>query len=929
MSASIASTRRRFSALAVVTALLAGLFVATATSSPASADVGGSISGTVYGAGGAPLAGARLSLDFIASASSGETVAYTTSDANGHYTLQAAYPGYFAMSINGPVGSGYLYESWSNNEDFSSNYSVGLPTGRVITGRDITLSLGTTIAGNVKLGGANLAGVTVKDINADGYETGISAVTNASGNYTLQGITPGTHSLFFDASGTGAADAWNGNVARQSQSTTFTVTSAGVTGKNAVLTAGATYAGNVKHYVTENLANVYVELADADGRNVAYVYTNASGNFSLANLAAGTYSYRLRDYSGSKNVEQSGSVTLTTGQVSSANNFVLAQGASVTGTVLGPGSAPIQFAYVSLIDPSTGFYAEGANTDASGAYEIRGVKPGTYKLIFTKDGYQTQWWNNAASLATATTITVSGTTSQPGKNATLTTGATITGQVTSGVPGIALTNPRVQVIDTEGNNVASATVQSDGTYSVSGVPAGSFSLVFRGSGGLLLTEYLGGARTLEAATFFPVSAGATVTGKNASLDPLASVSGHVQNASAADLDGVTVELYNAAGNIVDSAVTDAGGDYAISYVAAGTYTLKFIPDAGDSLPTEWWNNQTSQGAANTFTVALGEQVTGKDAELGVPVVVDDGTISGTVLNRTGGGVANATVVAYLTSGGQTLAAVEGSAVTNSSGAFTISGLPGGSFTLGVSTASGGYSATTGALLPSTGGYVSIWAGNAYSFAAATPTAIDAHGSASGVSVTIQNPAFADVGDPTSSVYDYIEWMYYQSISTGTAQPSGKPLYVPGNSVSRQAMASFLYKLSGDTFTAPATATFADVAVGSTFFTAVEWMAAEGISTGTPQSSGKPLFKPADAVSRQAMATFLSRYEGAVLPTPTTQSFADVPLSAGTAAAIEWMKTTGISTGTPQSSGLPLYKPVDPVSRQAMAAFLYRLAHLGA
>jgi len=43
--------------------------------------------------------------------------------------------------------------------------------------------------------------------------------------------------------------------------------------------------------------------------------------------------------------------------------------------------------------------------------------------------------------------------------------------------------------------------------------------------------------------------------------------------------------------------------------------------------------------------------------------------------------------------------------------------------------------------------------------------------------------------------------------------------------------------------------------------------------------------------------------------------------------VKWMKDTGISTGTVQSVGLPLYKPIDPVSRQAMAAFLYRLAHL--
>ena len=193
---------------------------------------------------------------------------------------------------------------------------------------------------------------------------------------------------------------------------------------------------------------------------------------------------------------------------------------------------------------------------------------------------------------------------------------------------------------------------------------------------------------------------------------------------------------------------------------------------------------------------------------------------------------------------------------------------------------------------------------------------------------VENPTFADV-DPSSPFYTYVQWMAATGISTGTAQPSGKPLYKPLDAVSRQAMALFVYRLSAATFIPPAVQTFADVPPGSPFYTAVEWMADRGISTGTVQPSGKPLFKPSDPVSRQAMALFLARYKHIDVSTaPATQSFADVPTNLPNfAAAIGWMKSTGISTGTAQPSGLPLYKPVDPVSRQAMAAFLYRLAHL--
>ncbi len=186
--------------------------------------------------------------------------------------------------------------------------------------------------------------------------------------------------------------------------------------------------------------------------------------------------------------------------------------------------------------------------------------------------------------------------------------------------------------------------------------------------------------------------------------------------------------------------------------------------------------------------------------------------------------------------------------------------------------------------------------------------------------------FDDVTDDSSPFYAAIQWMYASGISLGTAQVEGRPLYKPVDSVSRQAMAAFLYRLSGDSFTAPAQPSFADVTTASPFYTAIEWMSARGISLGTAQPVGPALFKPAGPVSRQAMAQFLARYSGAALTAPTEQSFADVPIDSSPSAAIAWMKDTAISTGTVQPSGLPLYKPAEPVSRQAMAAFLYRLEH---
>ena len=56
---------------------------------------------------------------------------------------------------------------------------------------------------------------------------------------------------------------------------------------------------------------------------------------------------------------------------------------------------------------------------------------------------------------------------------------------------------------------------------------------------------------------------------------------------------------------------------------------------------------------------------------------------------------------------------------------------------------------------------------------------------------------------------------------------------------------------------PGEPTFSDVGTGHPFFDEIEWMAAEGISTGYA-GSPKPSYQPSAAVSRQAMSAFMYR-----------------------------------------------------------------------
>lgn len=193
--------------------------------------------------------------------------------------------------------------------------------------------------------------------------------------------------------------------------------------------------------------------------------------------------------------------------------------------------------------------------------------------------------------------------------------------------------------------------------------------------------------------------------------------------------------------------------------------------------------------------------------------------------------------------------------------------------------------------------------DAESPASAVPDAAAAAVAGFFVDVTSANPFFAA-----------INWMGTTGLSTGYARPDGTREYRPSLSVSREAMAAFLYRYSGDAFTPPSKPSFSDVPTTSPFYTEIEWLKAEGITTGNADGT----FRPSDPISRQAMSAFLARYDGAVLPTAPT--FTDVTPDNPFALQIEWMRATGISTGLPDGS----FAPIKPVTREAMAAFLYRL-----
>lgn len=196
-------------------------------------------------------------------------------------------------------------------------------------------------------------------------------------------------------------------------------------------------------------------------------------------------------------------------------------------------------------------------------------------------------------------------------------------------------------------------------------------------------------------------------------------------------------------------------------------------------------------------------------------------------------------------------------------------------------------------------------------------------------------AFTDVW-PDSAFAGEIQTLRDEGITRGWSDGS----FRPDANISREAMAAFLYRLAGSpAYTAPEKSPFSDVDPSREFYKEISWLASTKITTGYAEDN---TFRPDASVNRDAMAAFLYRFCGAYsskcasIVTPDKypeiqrpKIFEDVvykdPWGRKTTQfynEIAWASRAGITTGWPDNT----FRPTEPIARNAMAAFIYRVRH---
>lgn len=176
-------------------------------------------------------------------------------------------------------------------------------------------------------------------------------------------------------------------------------------------------------------------------------------------------------------------------------------------------------------------------------------------------------------------------------------------------------------------------------------------------------------------------------------------------------------------------------------------------------------------------------------------------------------------------------------------------------------------------------------------------------------VTPPSTGFVDV--PASAYYaDAVKWAVEQGITTGTSATT----FSPEASCTRAQMVTFLWRAAGSPAPKATTTAFTDLDKSAYYYDAVLWAVEQGITTGTSSTT----FSPNATVTRGQTVTFLYRFAGQPAVSGSS-SFTDVNSSDYYAAAVQWAKEQGITSGTSDTT----FSPTNDCTRGQIVTFLYR------
>lgn len=610
-----------------------------------------------------------------------EAVAWATTDINGYYTIGHMAAGTYYVQFIG--ASGWVGEIYNDQRDWWGADGVSVVAGLTTTLDDAYLTAGASAEGYVYApdGTTPLSGMAVTPVRRVDYGDGnigheergdLTYYTDIDplGHFRIEGLEPGDWALrIYDPSGMYAAQFQDGELIPSNAF--FRTIASGETWSvpNIVLSEAGTINGTVYDDGEPGtpLEGITVAAWIPIGGGYEWIVsdqTDSAGYYELLGVMPGEVYLEfqgnmqwLGEYwsddpvGGTRDRMLADPVTVTAGLTATFDTHLEAA-AIVAGHVTTDGGTT-DLANISVVPMQ--LEDDGYNTwwnhrwdlqdqtDEAGLFEVGGLTPGTWSLMFTDPNgiYTTEYWNEQVLQSEADMFDITGGGLQPGSyDADLEPGCEIAGTVygaTEPEP-TALANMGVSANVDRGNwyeSVAWTSTGPDGSYTLTGMQAGTYFVEFYGDAdwmGQFYSDTYPGTRDWMQATGLSITPDEPASGINALLQAAAQITGHVSTNDGdviADAEGIQVIplQYNEGSQRWEyqwhlSAMTDSVGDYTIGGLDFTDYKIVF-QDPNGQWATEFYHDTSSPLDAWLVGVTTDTWVANEE-------LVPGNTITGTV-----------------------------------------------------------------------------------------------------------------------------------------------------------------------------------------------------------------------------------------------------------------------------------------------------------
>ncbi|MDZ7832969.1 MAG: carboxypeptidase-like regulatory domain-containing protein [Desulfobacterales bacterium] len=598
-------------------------------------ELGGLITGLVSDASGIPLSGIRVYCynkyqEMIMSV-------YTGTD--GTYSIGWLREGTYKLRFYDYAGT-YSVEWYDNKTNFCESNAISVTAGATTSGINAALAEAGSISGKVSASsGAGIESLWVYAYDADdyyNYDRRESARTDASGDYTITRLAPGSYKVRF-SNYQNYMEEWYNNDSHYCGASELSVSQGQHrTGINATLDMGGSISGTVRDLAGNGYANCYVSVYDSDGSYVLNAYPDSNGHYAAQGLASGNYRLRASDRAGiyepiyyinKQSLGEADEVSVTPGTDASGIDIQFTteigggDGFTISGYVYDANDVPVSYCPVRLLDTTTGNFVKYDSSDyGTGAYQFTGVSAGSYKVYF--EAYNSrqpncisEWYNNKADKDTANTITITDSDVQ-NINATLDFGGTIQGWVKTPA-GAALVSGNVAIEENSTGYQRSVSINC-GVYVIQGLPAGSYNFQ--------VTPY-SQYYYYDSASVSPISVTVgQITEYNHTIE--SQPGGAITGRSTYYKDGK--QVWPVSGNVY---VYDESGSYTCNYylnayncgrynrnpskyLQPAVYFVRFYNYADST--SAWYNRKESMAAADPVDVVSEQTTDGIDCIFGNP-----------------------------------------------------------------------------------------------------------------------------------------------------------------------------------------------------------------------------------------------------------------------------------------------------------------------